>query len=169
MDINDEQECQVSILKINSLLSCGIFDSANSGNILQSAAYTELIICLRDVLHKTEKYARRVSFTDDVIVNEYVHDITDAVTATRDACCHLNSFKNIFDGHGNRGSFIVIHGKGNFAKFSDLEMKSEYEDDTAVFYGKNRLYINRHIVRAFKEATTLLAPILTGKDISNST
>ena len=169
MDISDEQECQGSILKINSLLNCGIFESANSANILQSAAFIELIICLRDLLHKTEKYAKRISFTDDIIMNEYVHDITDAVTATRDACCHLNSFKRIFDDNENRGSFIVIYGKGNFAKFGDVELKSEYEDDTAVFYGKNRLYINRHIVRAFKEATTLLTPILTGKVINNGT
>jgi hypothetical protein len=169
MDIYDEQECQASIFKINSLLNCGIFDIANSGNILQSAAFTELMVCLRDLLYKTEKYVKRVSFKDDIITNDYVHDITDAVTATRDACCHLNSFKQIFDEQGNRGSFIVIYGKGTFAKFGDVEVKSEYEDDTAVFYGKNRLYINRHIVRAFKEATTLLIPILTGRDINNGT
>ncbi len=169
MDIYEEQECQDSIFKINSLLNCSIFDVVNSGNILQSAAFIELIICLRDLLHKTEKYAKRISFTDDIIMNEYVHDITDAVTATRDACCHLDSFKRVFDDQGNRGSFNVIYGKGYFAKFGDVEMKSEYEDDTAVYYGKNRLYIKRHIVRAFREATTLLMPILTGKDINNGT
>lgn len=52
MDIYSEQECQSSIFKINTLLSCGIFDSANAGNILQSAAFTELIICPRDLLYR---------------------------------------------------------------------------------------------------------------------
>jgi hypothetical protein len=167
MDIYTEQECQSSIFKINSLLSCGIFDSANVGNILQSSAFTELIICLRDLLYKTEKYAKRISFTDDIIINKFVNDITDAVTAVRDACCHLNSFKNIFDDQGNRGSFVVIYGKDNFANFGDVEVKSEYEDDIAIFFGENRLYFNRHIVRAFKEATALLSPILTRNDISD--
>ncbi len=39
----------------------------------------------------------------------------------------------------------------------DLELKSEYEDDAAVFYGMNRIYFKRHIVRAFEESKALLA------------
>ncbi len=55
---------------------------------------------------------------------------------------------------------MVATGKCNLAKIGDLELKSEYEDDIAVFYGKNRLYFNRHIVRAFKEAKVQLQPLL---------
>jgi len=160
VDISDQQGCELNIRRIEELLGCGIFEPASSGNILQSAAFTELVICLRDLLHKTEKYAKRISFTDDVMTNEYVHDITDAVTAVRDACCHINSFKRLFDDRGNRGSFLVIYGKGNLARIGDLELKSDYEDDIAFFYGKNRLYIKRHIIRAFKEAMARLAPML---------
>jgi hypothetical protein len=160
MDIADRQDCEFNIRRIEELLSCGIFEPRNSGNTLQSAAFIELVICLRDLLHKTEKYAKRISFADDVMTNDYVHDITDAVTAVRDACCHIDSFKRHFDDRGNRGSFVVVYGKGNLAKIGDLELRSDYADDIAFFYGKNRLYINRHIVRAFKEAQALLAPIL---------
>ena len=159
MDVSDQQDCEFDIRRIEELLSCGIFESAGS-RILRSAAFIELMICLRDLLHKTEKYAKRISFTDDVITNEYVHDITDAVTALRDACCHIDSFKRLFDDRGNRGIFNVIYGKGTFMKIDDFEVKSDYEDDTAFFYGKNRLYMKRHIVRAFKEAAELLAPML---------
>lgn len=160
MDISDQQDCELNFRRIEELLSCGIFEPARSKDILQSAAFIELMICLRDLLHKTEKYAKRVSFTDDVITNEYVHDITDAVTAVRDACCHINSFKRLFDDRGNRGIFNVIYGKGTLMKIDDFEVKSDYENDTAFFYGKNRLYMKRHIVRAFKEATELLVPML---------
>lgn len=45
-------------------------------------------------------------------------------------------------------------------KIDNLELKSDYDDDAAVFYGKNRLYFKRHIIRAFKEAQELLAPHL---------
>jgi hypothetical protein len=55
---------------------------------------------------------------------------------------------------------MVAYGKCNLAKIHDLELKSEYEDDTAVFFGTNRLYFKRHIVRAFNEAQSLLAPHL---------
>jgi hypothetical protein len=118
------------------------------------------MICLRDLLCKTEKYVGRISWADDVLVNEYVHDITDAVTAVRDACCHIDSFKRRFTDHGARGVFNVICGKGTLARMGDLELKSDYEDDIAFFCGKNRLYMNRHIVRVFKEVRELLRPIL---------
>ena len=160
MDVSDQEDCELNIRRIDALLSCGIFSPAGSTNILQASAFIELIICLRDLLHKTEKYAKRISFTDDVITNEYVCDITDAVTAVRDACCHINSFKRLFDDRGSRGSFNVIYGKSTFMKIGDPELTSDYEDDIAFFYGTNRLYMNRHIVRAFKEAQELLAPML---------
>ena len=160
MNFQSEVECQSSMMKIDLLLNCGIFDSANSDNILQSAAFTELVICLRDLLCKAAKFARRVSFTDDILTNDYVRDVTDAVTAVRDACCHIDSYKRIFDDHENRGAFLVIYGKRTALNFGDFEVNSEYEDDTAIYYGKNRLYFNRHIVRAFSEAKSLLEPLL---------
>jgi hypothetical protein len=82
------------------------------------------------------------------------------VTSIRDACCHIDSFKRDFDSNGNRGSYLVAYGKCNLAKINDLELKSDYDDDIAVFYGHNRLYFNRHIVRAFTEAQVVLAPFL---------
>ncbi|MBI5046683.1 cation:proton antiporter [Candidatus Micrarchaeota archaeon] len=68
----------------------------------------------------------------------------------------LVSFKRLFDDKGNRSSFNVIYGKGCFMKTDDLELKSDYNDDAAFFYGKNRLYMKRHIVRAFQDARMLL-------------
>ncbi len=160
MDIRDKQDCQGNIRRIQELLGCGIFGSNSAGHLLQQSAFIDLLICLRDLMHKTEKYARRIDFTDDILTNEYVKDVTGAITAVRDACCHIDSFKKLFDDRGNRGSFMVAYGKCNLLKMDDLELKSEYEDDTAVFYGKNRLYFKRHIVRAFNEAQELLAPHL---------
>jgi uncharacterized Fe-S cluster-containing protein len=111
-------------------------------------------------MYKTEKYAKKINFDDDVMKNEYVNDVSDAIRAVRDACCHINSFKRIFDENKNRGSFNVVYGKCNFMKMGDLDLKNDYEDDIAVFYGKNRLYFKRHIVRAFKEARELIEPLI---------
>jgi hypothetical protein len=160
MDMNDQLDCEANIREIEELLSCGIFEPANSTNILQSSAFIQLMICLRDLLGKTAKHVKRISWVDDVMANEYVADITDAVTAVRDACCHIDSFKRRFDVRGGRGSFNVIYGKGCLAKIGNVELRSDYEDDIAYFYGKNRLYMNRHIIRAFKEARALLQPML---------
>jgi hypothetical protein len=161
MDFNDKQDCEFDICRINELLSCGIFSHCEILRILQSSAFIELMICLRDLLSKTEKYAKRISFTDDVILNQYVNDVTDAITAVRDACCHINSFKRLFDDRGNRGSFNIAYGKVKLMKIDDLELKSDYEDEIAFFYGKNRLYMKRHIIRAFNKSRQLLEPILT--------
>lgn len=160
MEIGDKQDSQSAVRRIDELLGSGIFDSSNADHPLQQSAFIDLMICLRDLLHKTEKYAKRISFTDDVLLNGYVKDVTRAITAVRDACCHIDSFKKLFDDRGNRGSFNVAYGKRNFMRIDDLELTSDYDDDVAVFYGRNRLYFRRHIIRAFVEAQQLLAPHL---------
>ncbi len=94
MDVNDRLDCEANIRKIEELLSCGILEPVNSTKtILQCSAFIHLMICLRDLLSKAEKQGKRISWCDDVIVNAYVHDITDAVIAVRDACCHIDSHK----------------------------------------------------------------------------
>jgi hypothetical protein len=51
---------------------------------------------------------------------------------------------------------MVAYGMCTLAKKGDLELKSEYEDDIAFFYGKDRLYFKRYIARAFNEARASL-------------
>jgi hypothetical protein len=160
MNVQDRQDCESDILRIQELLRSGIFDQANARHLFQRSAFIDLVICLRDLLHKAEQYATRVAFTDDILTNEYVKDVTGAITAVRDGCCHINSFKHLFDDRGNRGSYLVAYGKVNLMKIDDLELKSDYADDMAVFYGKNRLYLKRHIIRAFEEARALLEPVM---------
>ena len=160
MDIKDRQDCELSFRRIEQLFDSGIFSSENARNLLQVSAFIELMICMRDLMHKCEKYATRISFTDDVLTNEYVSDATDAITAVRDACCHINSFKKLFDDHGNRGGYNVVYGKGAFARIGNLELRSDYDDDVGIFYGRNRVYLRRNIVRAFDEAKALLTPLI---------
>jgi hypothetical protein len=111
-------------------------------------------------MYKTEQYARKINFEDDVMKNEHMNDVSDAIKEVRDACCHIDSFKRNFDENKNRGSFMVAYGKCILMKIGDLELKNDYEDDIAVFYGKNRLYFKRHIVRAFNEARELIEPLI---------
>ena len=160
MNVHDRQDCEADIRRIRELLGFGIFDQANSGHVLQRSAFIDLVICLRDLLNKAQRYGTRVAFADDILTNDYVKDVTDAITAVRDARCHIDSFKHLFDDHGNRGSYLVVYGKGSFMKIGDLELKADYPDDVAVFYGKNRLYLKRHIIRAFEQACATLLPLI---------
>jgi hypothetical protein len=161
VEVLDRQDCESNLQRISQLLACGIFSPVQRSNLLQQSAFIDLVICLRDFLAKSEKYGHRVAFSDDVMLNEYVKDVTDAVTAIRDACCHIDSFKRHFDDHMNRGSYLVAFGRANLVKFGDLELKSDYADDIAFFYGANRLYLKRHIMRAFEEAKSHLVPLLS--------
>lgn len=160
MDIQDIQDCESNIRRIAELLSCGIFEPANQANLLRQSAFIDLMICLRDLMFKTEKYARKINFEDEIMKNDYVKDVSDAIKAVRDACCHINSFKRNFDENKNRGSFMVAFGKCTLMKIDDLELKNEHDDDIAFFYGKNRLYLNRHIIRALNESRELIEPLI---------
>lgn len=160
MEISDQQDCYSNISRIETLLRSGIFEPANSQHPLQQSAFIDMMICLRDLMAKVEKYGEKISFQEDVMQNNYVADVSDAIRAIRDACCHIDSFKRNFDENRNRGSYLVAYGKTNLMKLGDLELKSEYEDDIAVFYGVNRLYFKRHIIRSFEEAKQQLQPLM---------
>jgi len=56
MVITDQQDCEMNIRRIDELLNSGIFDSTNSGHLLQQSAFIDLMICLRDLMAKVEKY-----------------------------------------------------------------------------------------------------------------
>ncbi len=160
MNIKDRQDCERNIHRVTQLIDSGIFNSNNGGHPLQQSAFIDLMICMRDLMHKAEKYTKRVDFVEDVLTNNYVKDVTDAITAIRDACCHIDSFKKNFDSNGNRGEYMVAYGKCNLLRMGDFEAKGEYEDDVAVFYGRNRVYLRRHILRAFHQAQAQLQPLL---------
>jgi hypothetical protein len=161
MDFFAQTECSGTIRRIAELINCGIFEQQNSEHVLFHSAFIELMICLRDLLEKAQIYVKRVSFSDDVITNDYVRDIHDAVTAMRDACCHIDSYKKHLGKPQHRASFLTIYGKGILAKIDDIELRSDYPDDMAFFHGTNRLYMKRHIIRCFDEATSLLNPLLS--------
>jgi len=55
---------------------------------------------------------------------------------------------------------MVAFGKANLMKLGDVELRGDYDDDVAIFYGTNRLYLKRHIIRALHEAQEQLEPML---------
>jgi hypothetical protein len=163
MNIQDRQDCERNFRRAQQLLNSRIFEPENAANPLQQSAFIDLMICMRDLMHKAEKYTQRIEFRDDVRTSKYVNDVTDAITAVRDACCHIDSFKKNFDGNGNRGEYMVAYGKCNLLKMDDFEARGEYEDDIANFYGRNRVCMRRHDIRALEQAHAQLAPLLAAR------
>jgi len=155
----DMVETSHDLERSKTILLSGIFEPHNLEHPLRESAFVELMICLRDLMAKVEKYSTRISFTDDVILSKMTRDITDTITNIRDSICHINSFKRVVDDRENRVAFCSISGKGRAFDFGDVVLQSDYDDETCFFYGCHRIYLKRHIIRALNEAEEKLQRI----------
>jgi hypothetical protein len=148
--------------RIKEIIGSGIFTASNARNPLTKSAFTEVMICLRDLLRKTETYGTRISFTDDMVTTSQMKDVTDLVKFMRDALCHSHIF-NHWVVHGTlKASFITLYGKRSYTPFTDhpgIVFESAYDDDVCFFFGLQQIYLRRHIVRAVKEARKQLFPL----------
>lgn len=117
------------------------------------AAVTRIVILVRDLVAKSETYAKPITFADDVIVNGRVKDAATLITFMRDAVCHIESplhmaAENVYS------SSNVLFGKRKLANVEEIwNIGCDYEDDVAIIIGTQRMYIKRHLLRAFREAS----------------
>lgn len=157
----DESDIKSSIKRIEDLLACGIFSVENSGNVLFRAAFIELPIAMRDLMYKSEKYSSRIDFTDDVQEKDQVSDVSDLIKYVRDAMCHPDSPHHYIEQGNIKATFNVAFGKANLMKIGAFKQCSEYADDVCFFFGSQRIYLKRHVTRAFEEAKAMLVPLLS--------
>ena len=162
MDYFTKSDIESSFRRIEELLQCGIFHRNNSNNPLFRSALTELLILVRDLMAKAKKYAEPVTFADDIVITKEVKNVSDAIKFLRDAVCHIDSKNHNINSSLTevRASFCTIFGKGVLANIGDFELKSEYQDDICFLFGGQRLYLRRHIIRAYLEAKEKLLPLL---------
>ncbi len=152
-----------TIKKVDKLINSGIFTSEHSQNVLQDAAFTELMINLRDLMYKVEKHSNRIAFTDDVPISDKIKDVTDLIIRTRNACCHIDSEdKDFKDGPWPIiGSFSKCFGNASGTWTLGIPIGGKYDDDVQFAFGMVGIYLNRHIIRAFNEAKTKLEPLIS--------
>ena len=159
MDASARAENLSDIDRVERILRSGIFSIEQQENPLVISALIELLIRTRDLLAKAEKFSRRVSFKDDVVFTSKIQDVTDLIVFARDCACHIDSFKHGIDDQRIRVSFNLLYGAGVFAKHGERRLESQYGDEVAFFFGEQRVYLYRHILRAYKEAVTRLHPL----------
>lgn len=160
IDFYTKSDIESSIRRVDELLCCGIFDPAQSENPLICSALTEMLILVRDLMEKARIYAAPVEFVDDVNITDKVHNVSEAIKFVRDAICHIDSENRNHDECNARLSYNIIYGKHNLLKIGDIEIKSDYEDDVCFFFGSQKLYLHRHIIRAYEEAKSKLLPVV---------
>ena len=160
MDFYTKSDIESSFRRIEELLASGIFEPQKRRCPLVRSALTELLILVRDLMAKARIFAEPIEFTDDVNVTEKVGNVSEAIKFIRDAICHVDSENRNHDECNARLSYNIAYGKLKLAKIGQLEIQSDYEDDVCFFFGSQKLYLWRHINRAYKEAKAELLPLM---------
>ena len=160
IDFFTKGEIEESIRRIEELLSSEIFLPKNCRSPFVQSAFIETLVCLRDLMYKTEKYAERIDFDNDIVKTGEIQDVTDTIKYVRDALCHLDSDNHYIEQGNIRASYNIAYGKVRLLKIGNFVQTSEYDDDICFFFGAQKIYLKRHIGRAFKEAKSKLLPLL---------
>uniref|UniRef100_UPI003F80F844 hypothetical protein n=1 Tax=Xanthomonas sp. 0924 TaxID=2835534 RepID=UPI003F80F844 len=139
---------------IDNVLQSGVLDTPR--HPLFEAAFTSLVIHLKDLLMMANADGNRIAFTDDVdFVFGKPCDVTTLVVDIRNAMCHVDSPKhNLSFG---RLRLMVITGLSPNAMVDDvISYGCNYQDDIAIQYGPVRVYLNRHVMRALTEVRKVI-------------
>ncbi len=157
MDSQMKQQIRMSFERIDELLLCGIFQRERADDPLVMSALAERLILVRDPMAKAKKFTTPVQLTDDLNIANQVKDVSDAIKYVRDGICHVDSENHSHDLCKARIGYNVAYGKRCIAKFGDVELTSDYEDDVC-FFGEQKLYLKRLLRRAYQEAKDKLSP-----------
>lgn len=156
-----KEEIRTDVTRIDTLLSCNIFAPVNKTHPLLFSAFIELMICLQDLVSKASTAGARINFKDHIYSNPGKEgDVTALISDIRACVCHIQSPKHRASNKNIVISFNVMYGKGIWTPVKEVSLESEFEDDTCFFFGEHKIYLGRHIVRAYKEAKTILMPMI---------
>lgn len=160
MDFYEQGEVWQSINDIERLLVTDIFTPAQATDSpFFKAAFIEVMINLRCLMYKAQTYSTKIDFTDDVKIEGKVIDVSELIRFVRDALCHLD-LKHHYVNDGGRVTFNISFGRRCTISGLNYRHESIYEDDVAFSFGEQRIYLKRHIIRAFEEAKSKLIPLL---------
>lgn len=160
LDFFTKGDIENDIRRIQELLQTEIFLPSNIKHPLCKSAFIELLICLRDLMYKSERYSTRINFEDAVTKTEKVSDVTDLIKFVRDALCHPDIPHHYIEKGNIKSTYNIAFGKCTLMQINDIEIKSEFDDDICFFFGTQKIYFKRHILRAFEEAKQKLIPLL---------
>ncbi|WP_152528137.1 hypothetical protein [Sphingobium lactosutens] len=135
------------------LVSTGILSSEGVRSPWFDPVITKLLILLSDLLKAADRIGKRCTFTNDILViddeiSSKITDVTDLIIRCRAAACHIRSGNQLFE--TNKLLMCVGVGKCDLISIGEKTLGCEYDDDIAVIWGPMRLYLRRHMMRAFE-------------------
>jgi hypothetical protein len=154
-DFFTRTQIEIEYRRINQLINSDIFNNPTL-KIFQESVFTEILIKLNDLLQKLKTFEKRIDFTDDIEVGK---DITDLVSKIRNAVCHMTSNEHMLKNEEQpkkltKFTFNIMYGNGSLANINGKTFKSDYPDDICFFFGENKIYLKRHLIRCINEAGT---------------
>jgi hypothetical protein len=160
-DLKSQTRFQVdvnaAIREIERMLATHILETAWPGDMI-APVLTRLVVCIYDLAVKCERFVGKpINFTDDVIIKAEVKDAYSLIKFTRDALCHVAHSGHVTD----EGFYLSMNATwGIQAPWIEGTPSSDYSDDVAFFFGEQRVYFRRHLLRAFREARENLETFL---------
>lgn len=150
MDDLLKRELSFEIKRSKDLFNSKVF---TSNSIFRQSAFIELLIRIDYVLQELSKKGERITWADDIQINQNIKDITDLVNNLRNAACHIDSLRNYVTNTSIKFVFNTFVGRSpNAVQIGqNIFLGNEYEDDVAFYYGDKRIYLIRHIERLLEE------------------
>ncbi len=113
-----------------------------------------LLVNLNDLVQRARSVGQPLVFTEHVDTSEDVANISELVTRCRNAACHVWGRSSDI----SSASLHFTRISGYYPRATVLDGKvlgCDFHDDIAVYYGRYRIYLNRHIGRAVRELARL--------------
>lgn len=153
------QTLGISFLRIEEIRTSGILTSDGVKSPLFKSAITELLIYIHDMLQTADAFGLRVRLAEHLPDWAPVGDVTDLVARCRDAACQVSAGQAFFE--RNRFSFALVVGRVPEAVTIDgVPRGSDFDDDIALFFGADRLYLRRNLLDAYTQAVNALRPLV---------
>ncbi len=113
LDLNTKNYIQDDMYRIETILNTNIFNFEGIHPLTKSA-FIEILICLRDLMYKAEKFSTRISFSDDIVTTKKLVDVSDLIKFVRDSLCHIESTNHFISGTQIKATFNGAKGKRQF-------------------------------------------------------
>lgn len=124
--------------------------------VAYEACITMLLINLHDLLQAARSLGKPVLFSDHIDLQEDASNITELVAKCRNAACHV--WIKPASAQASVYRFCRVVGyRPDAGELDGKPLGCDYEDDVAVYYGRYRLYLKRHVRRAIDELALIHA------------
>lgn len=142
-------------IRIQQILGSKEFVAMETVHPLFRSGIIELIIHLRDLLRLSDGLDKQLTWSNDITpcndVGGY-KNVEELIVFFRHGVVHSHTWHRRFGSKTGAPVNLIAYGrKGWIIKVGDRAVGSDYDDDVAVFIGHHRIYLKRHMIRAFHE------------------